>query len=247
MHTNKVTDEKIVSGIKVKVIKKDIKNFHLNVLPPNGNVRVSVPIDTSDDAVHFFVASRINWIKKQINSFKEQERETIREYTENESHYFLGQRYLLKLLEDSKNYVEIEKKKYINLYVKDVSNIHLKQRTLEKFYRKELKKILDVYIPKYEGIVEEKVIKYKIRKMKTKWGSCNIETKSLNFNLNLAKKPVKSIQYIVIHELVHLKERNHNSMFVKLMDKYMPEWREERKRLNDMILSYENWHTGQML
>jgi hypothetical protein len=241
MPINNQSDEKIVSGIKVKVLKKDIKNFHLNVLPPNGLVRVSVPMDTSDDAIHFFIASRLTWIKKKIDTFKNHSRESKREYLENESHYFLGKRYLLKLLDSPKNYVEIDRKKYLKLYVRDTTDIKLKEKTLQKFYRDELKKIFDKAIPQYEELIGVKVEEYSIRKMKTKWGSCNSENNRVNFNLGLAKKPIKSINYVIVHELVHLIERNHGKNFLYLMDKYMPKWREERQRLNNLILSYEDW------
>jgi len=241
MPTNNKSDEKIVSGIKVKVLKKDIKNFHLNVLPPNGLVRVSVPMDTSDDTIHFFIASRLTWIKKKIDTFKNHSRESKREYVENESHYFLGKRYLLKLLESPENYVEIDRKKYLKIHVRDTADIKLKEKTLQKFYREELRKILDKAVPQYEKLIGVKAEKYTIRKMKTKWGSCNSEDKRVNFNLDLAKKPIKSINYVIVHELVHLIERNHNKKFLYLMDKYLPKWREERQRLNKLILSCEDW------
>lgn len=241
MPINNQVDEKIISGLKVKVLKKDIKNFHLNVLPPDGSVRVSVPKDTTDDTVHFFIASRLSWIQKKVNEFKNQPRETKREYVKGESHYFLGKRYLLDIVKDSKNYVEIEKKKYLLIHVKNTTDYELIQRTLEKYYREELKKILEKEIPRFEKKIGVKATNYTVRKMKTKWGSCNSDSIRINFNLYLAKKPIKSIRYVIVHELIHLMERSHNKDFIRLMDKHMPNWRNERKALNDLILSYEEW------
>lgn len=234
-----------IRGIEVLVLRKKIKNLHLNVLPPNGAVRVSAPLNMNDDAIHTFLATRLSWIKKQQAKFKGQERQTIRKFVSGESHYFLGKRYLLEVqYVDSKPKepkVEIVNKKKIVLKVKPGSDSKKRGQVLQNWYRKKLIETLTPMIKEWQKKIGVEVNFWGIRQMKTMWGSCNEKTKRIWFNLELIKKPEYCIEYVVVHELVHLLERTHTDRFVQLMDKYLPKWRSTKDELNRLILAYEEW------
>jgi predicted metal-dependent hydrolase len=225
----------------VLVLRKKIKNLHLNVLPPDGTVRVSAPLNMNDDAIHTFLATRLSWIKKQQAKFKGQERQSIREYVSGESHYFLGKRYRLEVQYGDKLKVEIKNKKKIVLKVKPGSDAAKREKVINEWYRKELRKILIPMLKKWQEKIGVEASFWGIRQMKTRWGTCNEKTKRIWFNLELIKKPESCIEYIVVHELVHLLERTHNDRFVQLLDKYLPKWRSTKDDLNRLILAYEEW------
>jgi len=231
-------EEKVmrVRDIEVLVYKKDIKNFHLNVLPPNGRVRVSVPKNVSDDTIRLFVIKKYHWIKKHVKSFQEQERQTQREYVSGESHYFKGRKYILRIIYANRPRIEIKNKKYIYFYVPKGYTVQQKQNYYEKWLRNELKKELKILLPKWEKTIGVKVNQVRIKKMKTKWGSCNPDVKRIWINLELIKKPREYLEYITVHEFVHLLERNHNERFKQIMDKYLPKWETYRRQLNEFIL-----------
>ncbi len=232
-----------IRGVDVQVFHKNIKNLHLNVLPPNGTVRVSAPINMSEDAIRTFLAKRFTWIKKKQATFIIQERQTPRKYIAGESHYLLGKRYRLEIQETTTNsHIEIVGKKKALLKVRRGSTCNLRNRVFEDFYRNELRKVLDPLMCKWQNKIGVIANFWGIRKMKTRWGTCDNISKRIWFNLELAKKPISAIEYVVVHELTHLLERNHNKDFVKLMDKYLPQWRSERDKLNMFILSHEHWN-----
>jgi predicted metal-dependent hydrolase len=231
-----------VGGVEVLVLHKDVKNLHLNVLPPNGKVRVSAPIGMSDDAIRTFVVSRISWIKNKRSSFQSQERQTSREYKSGESHFLFGRRYKLEVIESNeKSNVTLKGKTKIILSVRPKATIKQKETIMNKFYRMELEKKLEKLILKWQKKINVIPTFWSIRKMRTRWGTCDEETRRIWFNLELAKKPENCIQYVVVHELVHLLERKHDKYFVSLMDKYLPKWRSEKEELNKFILSHERW------
>ncbi|HIH70013.1 M48 family metallopeptidase [Methermicoccus shengliensis] len=225
-----------VKDIDAIVYKKCIKNFHLSVLPPDGKVRVSVPENVSDETVKLFVIKKYHWIKKHIKSFQEHERQTKREYVSGESHYFKGKRYILRIESAKRPKIEIKSKRYIYFYVPPHYTIHQRENYYEKWLRKELKKELEILVPKWEKIIGVKVNEIRIKKMKTKWGSCNPDAKRLWINLELIKKPTKYLEYVIVHELIHLSEKKHNRRFKELMSKYLPEWETYRRQLNEFIL-----------
>jgi predicted metal-dependent hydrolase len=234
-----------IRGIEVLILRKNIKNLHLNVLPPDGAVRVSAPLNMNDDAIHTFLATRLSWIKKQQAKFKGQERQTIRKFVSGESHYFLGKRYLLEVeYADSKPKepkVEIVNKKKIVLRIRPGSDSKKRKQVLQNWYREKLREILIPIVKEWQKKIGVEVNFWGIRQMKTKWGSCNEKTKRIWFNLELIKKPEYCIEYVVVHELLHLLERTHNDRFVKLMDKNLPKWRSTKDELNRLILAYEEW------
>jgi len=230
-----------VSGIEIEVIKKKIKNMHLAVYPPNGRVRIAVPERVDDETVRLFAVTKLGWIKKQRAKYAEQERQSEREYVSGESHYFQGKRYLLNVVSGTPVQVKIRNMKYIDLTIKQGSSREQRERELTEWYRKVLKEEIPKLIAKWEKVVGISVNDWRVKQMKTKWGTCNIPAKRLWLNLELAKKPVHCLEYIIVHEIVHLLERRHNDRFTALMDQHLPQWRQYRKELNKFILGHEEW------
>ena len=225
-----------VSGIDIDVVKKDIKNMHLAVYPPTGRVRISSPADMSTESVRMFAVSKLGWIKKHIRGFEEQNRQPERQYVQRESHYFKGQRYLLNIIErEAPPEVQIRNKKYMDLYLRHGANREKREEVVKEFYRKELKKQIPPLIEKWEQKMEMKVKEWQVRQMKTKWGSCITEDQKIILNLELAKKSPECLEYVIVHEIVHLEERLHTERFKKLLDKYMPSWRARREQLNELV------------
>jgi predicted metal-dependent hydrolase len=231
-----------VSNLVVDVIKKEIKNIHLAVYPPSGRVRIAVPLKTSDESVRLFIISKISWIKKQKAKFENTERQSERNYITRESHYYQGKRYLLNIIEqDGPAKVEIRNKKFIDIYVKKGSTSSRREKLLTEWYRKQLKEQVPALLKKWEKIIGVKTEDWGIKQMKTKWGTCNIKAKRIWLNLELIKKPEHCLEYILVHELVHLLERNHNEHFIAHMDKFLPPWRNYKKQLNQFILPQSSW------
>lgn len=225
-----------VSEIDIEVIRKDIKNIHLSVHPPYGWVRIAVPTQTKDEAIRLFVVSKLRWIRDQQKEFNEQVRISPREYVAGESHYFLGQRYLLDIEETTgKQHVEIVGKNKMVFHARKNSSVEQRERVMVEWYREELKKVIPEFIKKWEEKMNVEVNDWQIRKMKTKWGSCNVEKRFITINLELAKKHPECIEYIVVHEMVHLLERHHNERFIAYMDQLLPNWRSLRAELNEKV------------
>ncbi|HEX8775257.1 MAG TPA: SprT family zinc-dependent metalloprotease [Pyrinomonadaceae bacterium] len=232
-----------VSNITIDVVRKDIKNLHLAVYPPTGRVRIATPLNVNDEAVRLFAISKLGWIKKHRRSFSNQRRETKREYVSGESYYFEGNRYLLNVIcHNAAPKVEIRNKTYIDLYIRPNSSTEQRERVMTEWYRRELKDKIPTLIEKWQGIIGVQVDDWKVKRMKTRWGTCKVELKQIRLNLELAKKPSSSLEYIIVHELVHLLERRHNARFVALMDKFMPQWRFHQAELNQLILGYNDWN-----
>ena len=227
--------------ISVEVVKKDIKNIHLSVYPPTGTVRISAPLRMNLDTIRVFAISRLGWIKKQQQKLKKQEREAPRDYLDRESHYLWGKRYLLKVVEeDAAPRVELKHKKII-LQVRSETSRDKKKAILEEWYRERLKEAIPTLIAKWEKLMNVKVKRFFVRRMKTKWGSCNPSNKSIRLNTELAKKLPDCLEYIVVHEMAHLREPTHNSRFIALMDSVMPKWEFYREMLNRSPLRHESW------
>lgn len=231
-----------ISNIDIEILKKNIKNIHLSVHPPEGRVRLAVPEKMDDEAIRIFAISKLSWIKKQKSKFNLQERQTAREFLSGESHYFLGSRYLLNVLETTgKQCVELKNNKEINLYARSNSSIEKREKIMNEWYREQLKRIIPEYIDKWEPIIGVEVEEWGVKQMKTKWGSCNAQKSRIWINLELAKKNPKLIEYIVVHEMVHLLERKHNDRFRSYMDKFLPNWKGMKAELNGMTFDSNNW------
>lgn len=227
--------------ITIEVVLKDIENIHLSVYPPKGAVRIAAPDRMDLDTIRVFALSKLRWIKKQRASFENQARETERELLSRESHYYRGERYLLKVIEADAKPKVILKTKSIELYVRPQASADKKKVVLDEWYRSQLKQTIPPMIAKWEKEMGVQCNDFGVRRMKTKWGTCNIEAKRIWLNLELAKKPLICLEYIVVHELVHLLERNHNDRFVAYMDRFMPQWRSHRKELNRLPYGYVDW------
>jgi len=230
-----------LGAISVEVVKKDIKNIHLSVYPPAGRVRISAPLRMNLDTIRVFAISKLGWIKRQQKKLREQERETPREYLDRESHYVRGKRYLLKVVEsDEAPAVELKHSK-MRLRVRPGASREKKQAIVEEWYREQLKQAVPALIAKWEPIVGVKVERFFVQKMKTKWGSCSPGAGNIRLNTDLAKKPPECLEYIVVHEMVHLLEPTHNDRFMSLMDQFMPKWRFCRAELNRLPVRHDDW------
>lgn len=231
-----------VSNIKIDVIRKDIKNMHLAVYPPNGRIRIAAPLRINDEAIRLFAISKIAWIKRQQRKFQEQDRETNREYSTRESHYFLGKRFLLNVVEqNAAPKVILRNKTYIDLFLRPGASVEKREEIMNEWYRAELKKLIPSIIKKYEKQLGVECNDWGVKQMKTKWGTCNIEKKRIWVNLELAKKPIICLEYIILHELIHLIERHHNNNFLAYMEKYMPQWKYHKDELNRLPVSHGEW------
>ena len=231
-----------LGNIKIDVELKNIKNIHLSVYPPNGKVKISAPERMDLDTIRVFTISKLKWIKKQQEAFRNQDRETPREYLTKESHYFKGKRYLLKVIEHNAKPKVILKHSTIELYIRPNATIEKRKQILDEWYRAELKKIVPKIIEKWEKKIGVKSNEFGIKKMKTKWGTCNTQAKRIWLNLEIAKKPFECLEYIIVHELVHLLERRHNEKFVKYMNEFMPKWRFNREELSRLPFSHIDWN-----
>ncbi len=241
---NTVNEKQIISirDLPVQVLKRSVKNLHLSVLPPSGRVRVTAPLKMTDEAIRMAVISRIPWIKKQQIKFKAQERQSIREYVSGETHYFMGKSYRFKLeMIDKKPDVFIKGKTQIVMQIAKESSVEKREELLTSWYQSQLRREVDKYVPKWEKKMKVKTAKIRIRHMKTRWGSCIQVNKTIWLNLELIKKPTTCIEYVLVHEFCHLKEKRHNDAFLNLMNKYMPKWRMYKDELNKLPLSYEKW------
>ncbi len=231
-----------ISDITIDIVHKDIKNMHLAVYPPTGRVRIAAPLKVNQETIRLFVISKLSWIKRHQRNFENQERISPREYKERESHYFQGKRYLLHIKDtNGAGYVDLKGKTYLDLYVKANSNQEYKKSVINEWYRSELKKVLPEMLEYWSKKIGVEVNSCGIKHMKTKWGSCNIEKKRIWLNLELAKKPTHCLEYILIHELIHLKERHHNERFKSLMDSYLPNWKQVKEELNRIPVSHADW------
>lgn len=231
-----------VSGIAVEVVRKDIKNLHLGVYPPNGRVRVAAPLVVSDEAVRLAVIDKLTWIRRQKAKFAEQPRQSEREMVNGESHYFLGKRYRLRVHEqDAPARVALRGIASLDLFVRPGSSAERRKTVLLRWHREQLKFLIPPLLEKWQPLLGVQVAAWGIKNMKTKWGSCNVDARRVWFNLELAKKPPQCLEYIVVHELVHLLERHHNERFTALMDRFLPNWRSSRDSLNRSPLRHESW------
>lgn len=230
-----------VGGIQVDVLFKNIKNIHLSVHPPTGRVRISAPRWVKLDTLRVYAISRIDWIKKHQNRFQAQERETRREYLDRESHYVWGRRYLLKVQEANRPPSVELKHNQMTLSVRPGAGLEKREAVMMAWYREQVREAVMPLVAKWEPILGVSVHRTIIRRMRTRWGSCTPTRRTIRLNTELAKKPGECLEYVVVHELVHLIEPSHNARFVSLMDKYMPQWRHFKDELNRAPLGHVEW------
>lgn len=231
-----------VSGLQVEVVRKDIKHLHLAVYPPQGRVRIAVPLRLSDETVRLAVVSRLGWIHKKRAALEEQERQSEREMITGESHYVEGHRYRLDVIErNGPASVELRSNNTMELSVRPGTSRERREAVISHWYRQRLRRRIPELTAKWEPIIGVEVVECCIKKMKTRWGTCNIKAQRVWLNLELAKKPSPCLEYILVHEMVHFLERHHNDRFKEHMDRFLPQWRLIRDKLNKFPLSHEDW------
>ena len=230
-----------ISGMRIELVRKDIRNLHLGVYPPAGRVRVAVPLAVSDDAVRLAVIGRLGWIRRQQARFQAQPRQSPREMVRGESHYYLGRRYRLVLADTSgRQSVSLQGATRLLLHTHPGADAASRWRVLERWYRRQLHELLAPLVEHWAAAIGVSPPQWRVRWMKTKWGSCNPSAPRLWFNLGLVKVPADCIEYVVVHEMLHLVDRTHGARFVELLDAKLPDWRERRARLNALPLAETN-------
>jgi predicted metal-dependent hydrolase len=238
------TNEKAikVAGISISVVRKDIKNLHLGVYPPAGRVRVAAPLRISDEAVRLAVIDKLAWIRLQRSKFEQQPRQSRRELATGESHYVFGRRCRLRLRETTdRPSIKTRGVAALDMCVRPGTTLEQREDLLARWYREQLKAVIAPMVAKWSVTLAVQPTAWGVKRMKTKWGSCTPTTRRLWFNTELAKKPIDCIEYIVVHELMHLLAEKHGERFNALMDRYLPRWPSKRKRLNAAHLGYEQW------
>ena len=229
-----------VAGLGVDVVYKDIKNLHISVYPPIGRVRVAAPHRLDEDAIRLAIVQRLPWIKRQREQFQNADRQTERHMVSGETHYVWGERLRLDSSRHGRSKVSVSGK---TLWLVTPAEYSHEQRraVLDRWYRKQLKAAAPPLLEKWQPIIGEEAARVVVRRMKTKWGTCQTASRSIWLNPELAKKNPRCLEYIVVHELTHLVERTHNEHFVELMGLRMPDWRARRDELNEAPLAAEEW------
>ena len=230
-----------IGEITITVTRKNIKNVHLSVYPPDGRITLVAPSSTRLDVARAYAISRLGWIRKQQENLKNQARESARQFIDRESHYVWGRRYLLTVkYQEAKPSVSLDHKR-ITLTVRSGSDARKRAEVIHEWHKSLLHGLVPQIIKKWEPKLNVKVTSYFLQRMKTKWGSCNHRAGHIRLNTELAKKPQDLLEYVVVHEMVHLLEPTHSERFVEIIEKHYPTWREAREELNALPLTAENW------
>ena len=230
-----------LGDIHIDLIQKEIKNIHLSVMPPDGNVRIAAPLNLTPETIRLYAISKLSWIKKQQKKIRSQQRESKRLFINKETHYFQGRKYMLKLVPSTASPKIVLDKSTIYMHISESSSTEKRQEVMNEWYRTQLKTTVADMISTWEQKIGVTASVWRIRSMKTKWGSCNTDHKSILLNLELAKKPLHCIEYIVVHELIHLLERKHNDRFISLLNHHLPNWRHYKDELNKLPVSHPGW------
>jgi hypothetical protein len=224
-----------ISDLEIKLTRKKIKNLHLKIQPPTAEIKVSAPLKMNLKIIEDFLIKKLQWIKQAQQKIRELKIQAPKRYLSGEKHYFFGQKYQLEVIADNKNFL-LKKENILEIHSRKNSTIMQRKKILEEWYRQEINKIAPLFILKMEEKMQVKVLQMRIKKMKTRWGTCNIKAKRIWLSLELAKKPIECLQFIIIHEMTHLLERKHSKKFFNLMDQFMPNWRDW-----DQILKNRNY------
>ena len=227
--------------IKIELTRKNIKNVHLSVHPPDGRVSISAPLNTRLEVARAYAISKLGWIRLQQDKLSKQSREKPREYIKRESHYLWGRRYLLNVsFTEGKQHVTFDHKR-INLFVRQGSNREKREEIFYEWQKEHLHDFVSSMIEKWQPILKLKVSAYFLQKMKTKWGSCNHKSRTIRLNTELVKKPKDLVEYVIVHEMVHIFVPNHSQRFKDIVEKYFPNWQDLRSELNEIPLGHTNW------
>ncbi len=222
-----------VGGVEVSVLRKPIRHLRLGVYPPHGRVRVAAPLGVSDEAIQRLVVNRLDWIRRHQARFEGQSRQSGLEVISGESHYFLGQPYVLRVVEQrGPARVALQGAASLELFVRPAASVEDRQRVLHNWYRQELKELIPPLLARWQPVVGVQAAEWGVRAMSTRWGSCNIRARRIWLSLELARKPIECLEYVLVHELTHLLERRHNQRFYGYLDRFMPTWRLARAALS---------------
>ena len=236
-----VSESLQLGDLSVEVVRKEIKNIHLSVYPPKGRVKIAAPARMTLNTIRVFAIGKMGWIRQQQEKLLGQEGEPAREYLDRESHYLWGKRYLLKVITKGAPQGLELKARTLNLHVRPGTGVTTKRELVEEWYRSQLRTALEPLIAKWEPILRVNAGKVFVQRMKTKWGSCQPVSRNLRFNTELAKKPRECLEYLVVHEMLHLLEPTHNARFIALMDQFLPKWQHRRQQLNKLPVHHEDW------
>jgi len=230
-----------LGDLAVRVVRKEIRNVHLSVHPPTGWVTISAPTRMSNDTLRVFALSKLGWIRRQQSKLFEQEREAPREFLNRESHFVWGRRYLLTVSESDQPPLLSLSHNRMFIRVRPQTDAARKQAFIDEWYRDQIRTVAPPLIAKWERLIDVEVERFFVQRMKTKWGSCNSRARTIRLNTDLAKKPRECLEYLIVHELVHLLEPTHNARFVALMNQFMPKWEHHRETLNQLPVRHEVW------
>jgi len=231
-----MTTQLQLGSVRIDVVQKDIKNMHLSVHPPHGRVTIAAPKRMKLDAIRVFAIGKLQWIKRQQEKQQAQPRLSPRQHIERESHHVWGRRHLMKVIEhDAPPLVELSAR-YLKLHIRPGATREKRHQVMEQWYRHQVREALEELLPKWEKLLRVRAGKVFVQRMRTRWGSCNHRTATVRFNTELAKKPRECLEYVVAHELAHLRESTHNARFVALLDQHLPKWQMLRELLNQMPL-----------
>ncbi len=230
-----------IGEINIAVTRKNVKNVHLSVHPPEGHVTLVAPSNTRLDVARAYAITKLPWIRQQQEQLRNQAREAPREFVKRESHYLWGRRYLLNIIEQNAKPQVVVDHKRITLFLRPGNSIEKRREVMHEWHKTLLHDFIPDVIQKWEPKLGVKVKRYYLQKMKTKWGSCNHQSGHIRLNTELVKKPKDLIEYVVVHEMVHLIEPTHNDRFLSILTQSYPTWREARQELNELPLAAEEW------
>ncbi|MCY3746819.1 MAG: SprT family zinc-dependent metalloprotease [Acidobacteria bacterium] len=231
-----------VGGISVEVVRKNIRNINLGLYPPDGRVRVSAPLRADDETIRLAIVSRLGWIRRKQSGFLQQERQPERQFVSGESHYVAGRRYRLDLIErDAPPSVRIRNNSWIEMGVRPGSDRAAREAVLHGWYRCRLYDEFPPLVERWADRLGVSVADVRVRRMRTRWGSCNVQARRIWLNSELAKKPPSCLEYVLVHELAHLIERRHNDRFRAVLDLHLPQWRLRKAELERAPLAHEDW------
>lgn len=230
-----------IGPLKIELTKKDVKHVHLSVHPPEGRVTLVAPRATRTEVARAYAISKLGWIRAQQEKMRGQARETPRAFVERESHYLWGRRHLLAVRHaDAPPSVKLDHKR-ITLTVRPGATRAKRAEVLHEWHKRQLHAVVPDLIAKWDLRLGVKVAAYFLQRMKTKWGGCNPRARHIRLNTELVKKPKDLLEYVIVHEMAHLREPNHSERFVALLDEHYRGWREARAELNELPLGAERW------
>lgn len=224
-----------LDDVEIEVVRKKVKHLYLSVRPPAGQVRMTVPARLSQETILAFARAKLAWIKKQQAKIQARPFPPLPDYVNGETHFFFGQPYVLQVLDTpGRPRVELNAgEALLFLYVRPRSTKAEREKLLNTWYRRQLKAVVPAYLEKWQQKIGVTVKEWGIKRMKTRWGSCNTRDRRIWLNLELVKRSPRCLEYIIVHELVHLLERYHNHRFYAYLDRYLPDWKGIKKELRN--------------